>query len=158
MAKVIAISFGTTNAYAAVMNGEHAKVIRCADGTGAIPSVVAFTEAGETLVGEAAKRQAVLNPENTIFSIKRLIGRRYKDPMVKKDIDLVPYKIIAGDNGDAWVESRGKKYAPSQISAFILQKMKEAAGDYLGHPVTEAVITVPAYFNDSTAPGDQRRR
>jgi molecular chaperone DnaK len=149
MGKVIGISLGTTNAYAAVMEGRHARLIRCADGSGAIPSVVAFAESDELLVGEAAKRQAVLNPENTIFAIKRLIGRRFTDPMVKKNMDLVPYKIIPGDNGDAWVESRGKRYAPSQISAFILQKVKAIAEDYLGEEVTAAAITVPAYFNDS---------
>ena len=148
MSKVIGIDLGTTNSCVAVMEGKNAKVIENSEGARTTPSMVAFTEAGERLVGQAAKRQAVTNPENTFFAIKRLIGRRFTDPMVKKDIDLVPYKIIAGDNGDAWVESRGKKYAPSQISAFILQKMKETAEAYLGETVTEAVITVPAYFND----------
>jgi molecular chaperone DnaK len=131
------------------MEGTTAKVIENAEGARTTPSMVAFTESGERLVGQAAKRQAVTNPENTFFAIKRLIGRRMDDPMVKRDMDLVPYKIVPGDNGDAWVESRGKKYAPSQISAFILQKMKETAEAYLGEPVTQAVITVPAYFNDS---------
>src|SRR6266850_1827166 len=149
MSKVIGIDLGTTNSCVAVMEGSTAKVIENAEGARTTPSMVAFTESGERLVGQAAKRQAVTNPENTFFAIKRLIGRRFEDPMVKKDMDLVPYKIIPGDNGDAWVESRGKKYAPSQISAFILQKMKETAEAYLGETVTEAVITVPAYFNDS---------
>ena len=149
MSKVIGIDLGTTNSCVAVMEGKSAKVIENSEGMRTTPSMVAFTDSGERLVGQAAKRQAVTNPENTFFAIKRLIGRRFTDPMVKKDIDLVPYKIIPGDNGDAWVESRGKKYAPSQISAFILQKMKETAEAYLGEPVTEAVITVPAYFNDS---------
>jgi molecular chaperone DnaK len=149
MSKVIGIDLGTTNSCVAVMEGAAAKVIENAEGGRTTPSMVAFTESGERLVGQAAKRQAVTNPENTFFAIKRLIGRRMDDPMVKRDMDLVPYKIVPGDNGDAWVESRGKKYAPSQISAFILQKMKETAEAYLGEPVTQAVITVPAYFNDS---------
>ncbi len=149
MSKVIGIDLGTTNSCVAVMEGRNAKVIENSEGMRTTPSMVAFTESGERLVGQAAKRQAVTNPENTFFAIKRLIGRRFADPLVKKDTDLVPYRIIAGDNGDAWVESRGKKYAPSQISAFILQKMKETAEAYLGETVTEAVITVPAYFNDS---------
>src|SRR6201993_3130012 len=149
MSKVIGIDLGTTNSCVAVMEGAAAKVIENSEGMRTTPSMVAFTESGERLVGQAAKRQAVTNPENTFFAIKRLIGRRFTDPMVKKDMDLVPYNIITGDNGDAWVESRGKKYAPSQISAFILQKMKETAEAYLGETVTQAVITVPAYFNDS---------
>jgi molecular chaperone DnaK len=149
MSKVIGIDLGTTNSCVAVMEGSAAKVIENTEGARTTPSMVAFTESGERLVGQAAKRQAVTNPENTFFAIKRLIGRRFEDPMVRRDMDLVPYKIIPGDNGDAWVESRGKKYAPSQISAFILQKMKETAEAYLGEPVTQAVITVPAYFNDS---------
>jgi molecular chaperone DnaK len=149
MSKVIGIDLGTTNSCVAVMEGTSAKVIENTEGARTTPSMVAFTESGERLVGQAAKRQAVTNPENTFFAIKRLIGRRFTDPMVKRDMDLVPYKIIPGDNGDAWVESRGKKYAPSQISAFILQKMKETAEAYLGEPVAQAVITVPAYFNDS---------
>ena len=153
MSKVIGIDLGTTNSCVAVMEGRSAKVIENAEGARTTPSMVAFTESGERLVGQAAKRQAVTNPENTFFAIKRLIGRRMDDPMVKKDMDLVPYKIINGDNGDAWVESRGKKYAPSQISAFILQKMKETAEAYLGETVTQAVITVPAYFNDSQRQG-----
>src|SRR6059058_5421622 len=149
MSKVIGIDLGTTNSCVAVMEGSTAKVIENAEGGRTTPSMVAFTESGERLVGQAAKRQAVTNPENTFFAIKRLIGRRMDDPMVNRDMDLVPYKIIPGDNGDAWVESRGKKFAPSQISAFILQKMKETAESYLGETVSEAVITVPAYFNDS---------
>jgi molecular chaperone DnaK len=149
MSKVIGIDLGTTNSCVAVMEGKSAKVIENSEGARTTPSMVAFTEGGERLVGQAAKRQAVTNPESTFFAIKRLIGRRFTDPMVSKDIDLVPYKIISGENGDAWVESRGKKYAPSQISAFILQKMKETAEAYLGETVTQAVITVPAYFNDS---------
>src|SRR6266851_3419225 len=143
MAKVIGIDLGTTNSCVAVMEGKNAKCMRTT------PSMVAFTESGERLVGQPAKRQGVTNPENTFYGIKRLMGRRMSDPMVKKEMDLVPFKIIQGDNGDAWVQSRGKKYAPSQISAFVLQKMKETAEAYLGEPVTEAVITVPAYFNDS---------
>jgi molecular chaperone DnaK len=149
MAKVIGIDLGTTNSCVAVMDGKTAKVIENSEGARTTPSQVAFTEGGERLVGQAAKRQAVTNPENTFYGIKRLIGRRFADPMVKKEGELVPFTILAGENGDAWVESRGKKYAPSQVSAFILQKMKETAEAYLGETVTEAVITVPAYFNDS---------
>ena len=149
MAKVIGIDLGTTNSCVAVMEGKTAKVIENAEGMRTTPSMVAFTESGERLVGQPAKRQGVTNPENTFYGIKRLIGRRFSDPMVKKEIELVPFKIISGDNGDAWVQSRGTRYAPSQISAFVLQKMKETAEAYLGEPVTEAVITVPAYFNDS---------
>ena len=149
MSKVIGIDLGTTNSCVAVMEGKAAKVIENSEGARTTPSMVAFTESGERLVGQSAKRQAVTNPESTFFAIKRLVGRRFTDPVVSKDIDLVPYAIISGENGDAWVESRGKKYAPSQISAFILQKMKETAEAYLGETVTQAVITVPAYFNDS---------
>jgi molecular chaperone DnaK len=149
MAKVIGIDLGTTNSCVAVMEGKNARVIENSEGARTTPSMVAFTESGERLVGQPAKRQAVTNPENTFYGIKRLIGRRMNDPMVKKEMDLVPFKVISGDNGDAWVESRGTKYAPSQISAFVLGKMKETAEAYLGEPVTEAVITVPAYFNDS---------
>ncbi|MEA2755749.1 MAG: molecular chaperone DnaK [Aliidongia sp.] len=149
MSKVIGIDLGTTNSCVAVMEGKTAKVIENSEGARTTPSMVAFTESGERLVGQAAKRQAVTNPENTLFAIKRLIGRRFTDQVVKKDVDLVPYKIVGADNGDAWVESRGQKLAPSQISAFILQKMKETAEAYLGETVTQAVITVPAYFNDS---------
>jgi len=149
MSKVIGIDLGTTNSCVAVMEGKDVKVIENSEGARTTPSMVAFTDPGERLVGQASKRQAVTNPENTLFAIKRLIGRRFDDPMTKKDIDLVPYKIISGDNSDAWVQSHGKKYSPSQISAFILQKMKETAESYLGEKVTQAVITVPAYFNDS---------
>jgi molecular chaperone DnaK len=149
MSKVIGIDLGTTNSCVAVMEGKAAKVIENAEGARTTPSMVAFTEGGERLVGQAAKRQAVTNPENTFFAIKRLIGRRFEDPLVKKDTGLVPYKIVKGDNGDAWVDTRGKKHSPSEISAFILQKMKETAESYLGEKVTQAVITVPAYFNDS---------
>jgi molecular chaperone DnaK len=149
MSKVIGIDLGTTNSCVAVMEGMTAKVLENAEGMRTTPSMVAFNTDGERLVGLPAKRQAVTNPENTFFAIKRLIGRRYDDPMVEKDKHLVPYKIIRADNGDAWVESHGKKYSPSQISAFILQKMKETAEAYLGEKVTKAVITVPAYFNDA---------
>jgi molecular chaperone DnaK len=149
MSKVIGIDLGTTNSCVAVMDGKTAKVIENSEGARTTPSMVAFTESGERLVGQAAKRQGVTNPENTFSAIKRLIGRRFEDAVVKKDIGLVPYKIIGADNGDAWVQSRGDKFAPSQISAFILQKMKETAEAYLGETVTQAVITVPAYFNDS---------
>jgi len=149
MAKVIGIDLGTTNSCVAVMEGKNPKVIENAEGMRTTPSMVAFTDDGERLVGLPAKRQAVTNPENTFFAIKRLIGRRYDDPTVEKDKKLVPYKIVRADNGDAWVESRDTKYSPSQISAFILQKMKETAEAYLGEKVEQAVITVPAYFNDA---------
>ncbi|MBI1180159.1 MAG: molecular chaperone DnaK, partial [Alphaproteobacteria bacterium] len=149
MAKVIGIDLGTTNSCVAVMDGKNAKVIENAEGARTTPSIVAFTGEGERLVGQSAKRQAVTNPENTFFAIKRLIGRTFADPATKKDIDMVPYSIIKADNGDAWVEARGSKYSPSQISAFILQKLKEDAEKYLGESVTQAVITVPAYFNDA---------
>ena len=149
MSKVIGIDLGTTNSCVAVMDGKDVKVIENAEGVRTTPSMVAFTDAGERLTGLPAKRQAVTNPEHTLFAIKRLIGRRYDDKMVAKDKKLVPYKITKGDNGDAWVEIDDSKYSPSQISAFILQKMKETAESYLGEPVSQAVITVPAYFNDS---------
>jgi molecular chaperone DnaK len=149
MAKVIGIDLGTTNSCVSVMEGKNARVIENSEGARTTPSMVAFAENGDRLVGQAAKRQAVTNPENTLFAIKRLIGRRFDDPITKKDVDLVPYKIIKGDNGDAWVECHGEKYSPSQVSAFILQKMKETAESFLGETVTQAVITVPAYFNDS---------
>jgi molecular chaperone DnaK len=148
MSKVIGIDLGTTNSCVAVMDGKDAKVIENAEGARTTPSMVAFTDSDERLVGQPAKRQAVTNPENTLFAIKRLIGRRFDDPMTKKDMGLVSYKIVNHD-ADAWVEAQGKEYSPSQISAFILQKMKETAESYLGEKVTEAVITVPAYFNDS---------
>src|SRR3984893_10917883 len=149
MAKVIGIDLGTSNSCVAVMEGKTPKVIENAEGMRTTPSMVAFTDDGEVIVGLPAKRQAVTNPENTFFAIKRLIGRRYEDPMVEKDKKLVPYQIVRADNGDAWVQSHGKKYSPSQISAFILQKMKETAESYLGQKVEQAVITVPAYFNDA---------
>ncbi|GAN49637.1 molecular chaperone DnaK [Methylobacterium radiotolerans] len=149
MGKVIGIDLGTTNSCVAVMEGTQPKVIENSEGARTTPSIVAFTDDGERLVGQPAKRQAVTNPERTFFAIKRLIGRTYDDPMTQKDKGLVPYKIARGDNGDAWVEADGKKYSPSQISAFTLQKMKETAESHLGQPVTQAVITVPAYFNDA---------
>lgn len=147
--KVIGIDLGTTNSCVAIMDGGQAKVIENVEGRRTTPSIVAFTESGERLVGDPAKRQAVTNAENTFFAIKRLIGRRFEDDAVRKDIDLVPYKIIKGDNGDAWVKSRDKNYSPSEISAFTLIKMKETAEKFLGEEVTQAVITVPAYFNDA---------
>ena len=149
MAKVIGIDLGTTNSCVAVMDGKDAKVIENAEGARTTPSMVAFSDDGERLVGQPAKRQAVTNPENTLFAIKRLIGRTFQDPTTQKDKDMVPYKIIKADNGDAWVEAHGKDYSPSQISAMILQKMKETAESYLGEKVEKAVITVPAYFNDA---------
>lgn len=149
MGKVIGIDLGTTNSCVAVMDGKTAKVIENAEGARTTPSIVAMTDDGERLVGVAAKRQAVTNPERTFFAVKRLIGRRYEDPMVEKDKKLVPYKISRAGNGDAWVEADGKPFSPSQISAFTLGKMKETAEAYLGQPVTQAVITVPAYFNDA---------
>ncbi|TDQ61835.1 molecular chaperone DnaK [Maritalea mobilis] len=148
MGKVIGIDLGTTNSCIAVMDGSEPKVVENAEGARTTPSMVGFTE-NERLVGQPAKRQAVTNPENTLFAIKRLIGRRFDDPMVEKDKKLVPYKIVKADNGDAWVEANGEKHSPSQVSAMILQKMKETAESYLGENVTQAVITVPAYFNDS---------
>src|ERR671911_883391 len=149
MAKVIGIDLGTTNSCVAVMEGGKPKVIENAEGARTTPSVVAFTKDGERLIGQPAKRQAVTNPDNTIFAVKRLIGRRFDDPITKKDTELVPYKIARGPNGDAWVQAGGKDYSPSQISAFTLQKMKETAESYLGETVTQAVITTPAYFNDA---------
>jgi len=149
MGKVIGIDLGTTNSCVAVMEGTQPKVIENAEGARTTPSMVAFTDDGERLIGQAAKRQAVTNPTNTLFAIKRLIGRPFDDPTTKKDMDMVPYGIVKADNGDAWVEVQDKKYSPSQISAFILQKMKETAESYLGEKVDQAVITVPAYFNDA---------
>jgi len=153
MSKVIGIDLGTTNSCVAIMEGPAGKgeirVIENAEGARTTPSIVAFSDSGERLVGQSAKRQAVTNPTNTLYAVKRLIGRRYDDPMVAKDKGMVPYSIVRGDNGDAWVEARGEKYSPSQVSAFTLGKMKETAEAYLGEPVTQAVITVPAYFNDS---------
>jgi len=149
MAKVIGIDLGTTNSCVAIMEGGDPVVITNAEGSRITPSVVAFTEGGERLVGQIARRQAITNPENTIFAVKRLIGRRFEDTEVQKAMKISPYKIVKGDHADAWVEARGKRYSPAEISAFILQKMKQTAEDHLGEKVTEAVVTVPAYFNDS---------
>ena len=149
MSKIIGIDLGTTNSCVAIMEGSQAKVIENAEGARTTPSVVAFGDKNEKLIGQPAKRQAVTNPENTIFAVKRLIGRNFEDPTVKKDIEAAPFKIVNSEKGDAWIEAKGEKYSPSQISAFILQKMKETAEKYLGQPVSKAVITVPAYFNDA---------
>jgi molecular chaperone DnaK len=149
MAKIIGIDLGTTNSCVAIMEGGKPRVIENSEGDRTTPSIVAFTKDGEVVVGQSAKRQAVTNPKNTLFAVKRLIGRKFKDEVVQKDINMVPYKIVAADNGDAWVEAQGKNIAPPEISARVLAKMKKTAEDYLGEPVTEAVITVPAYFNDS---------
>ena len=149
MGKVIGIDLGTTNSCVSVMDGAKPKVIENSEGARTTPSIVAFTKDGERLIGQPAKRQAVTNPDNTLFAIKRLIGRRFDDPLTKKDMEIVPYDIVKGKNGDAWVEANGDEYSPSQISAFILQKMKETAESYLGETVTQAVVTVPAYFNDA---------
>ena len=149
MGRIIGIDLGTTNSCVAIRDGDKVKVIENAEGARTTPSIVAYTEDGEVLVGQSAKRQAVTNPHNTLYAVKRLIGRRFEDDVVQKDINMVPYKIVKADNGDAWVEARGEKMAPPQVSADVLKKMKKTAEDYLGEPVTEAVITVPAYFNDS---------
>ena len=149
MSKVIGIDLGTTNSCVAIMDGTQAKVLENAEGARTTPSVVAFTDNDEKLIGQPAKRQAVTNPENTIFAVKRLIGRNFNDATVKKDIETAPFKIINSDKGDAWIEAKGQKYSPSQISAFVLQKMKATAEKYLGQEVSKAVITVPAYFNDA---------
>ena len=149
MAKIIGIDLGTTNSCVAIMEGGKPKVIENSEGARTTPSVVAYADDGEVLVGAPAKRQAVTNAKNTIYAVKRLIGRRFEDKETQKDIKLMPYKIVRADNGDAWVEERGKKIAPQQVSAEVLRKMKKTAEDYLGEEVTEAVITVPAYFNDS---------
>ncbi|MDC3197210.1 Hsp70 family protein, partial [Gammaproteobacteria bacterium] len=149
MGKIIGIDLGTTNSCVAVLDGGEAKVIENAEGDRTTPSIIAYASDGETLVGQPAKRQAVTNPNNTLFAIKRLIGRQFKDDVVQKDIKMVPYKIIEADNGDAWVEVNGEKMSPPQIAAQVLMKMKKTAEDFLGQPVTEAVVTVPAYFNDS---------
>ena len=149
MSKIIGIDLGTTNSCVAIMEGSQAKVLENAEGARTTPSVVAFTDEKEKLIGQPAKRQAVTNPENTIFAVKRLIGRNFEDPTVKKDIESAPFKIVNSEKGDAWIEAKGEKYSPSQISAFILQKMRETAEKYLGQSVTKAVITVPAYFNDA---------
>src|SRR5579859_8143141 len=149
MAKVIGIDLGTTNSCVAIMEGGKPRVIENSEGDRTTPSIVAFTKDNEVLVGQPAKRQAVTNPQNTLFAVKRLIGRKFEDDVVQRDIKMVPYKITKADNGDAWVEAQGKRMAPPEISARVLMKMKKTAEDYLGEPVTEAVITVPAYFNDS---------
>src|SRR5512139_2636730 len=149
MGRVIGIDLGTTNSCVAIMDGGTPKVIENSEGDRTTPSIVAFTKDGEVLVGQTAKRQAVTNPSNTLYAIKRLIGRKFNDDVVQKDVGMVPYKIVKADNGDAWVEVNGKKMAPPEISARVLTKMKQTAEDYLGEKVTEAVITVPAYFNDS---------
>ncbi|MBI5752099.1 MAG: Hsp70 family protein, partial [Hydrogenophilales bacterium] len=149
MGKIIGIDLGTTNSCVSIMEGGKPKVIENSEGARTTPSIVAYTEEGEVLVGASAKRQGITNPKNTLFAVKRLIGRRFDEPMVQKDIGLVPYTIVKADNGDAWVEVRAKKMAPPEISAQVLRKMKKTAEDYLGEEVTEAVITVPSYFNDS---------
>src|SRR6186713_2893392 len=149
MAKVIGIDLGTTNSCVAIMEGGKPRVIENSEGDRTTPSIVAFTKDDEVVVGQSAKRQAVTNPQNTLFAVKRLIGRKFKDDVVQKDVDMVPYKIAAAENGDAWVEVQGKNLSPPEISARVLAKMKKTAEDYLGEEVTEAVITVPAYFNDS---------
>jgi molecular chaperone DnaK len=149
MGKIIGIDLGTTNSCVSVLDGGKPKVIENAEGDRTTPSIVGYTEDGEILVGQSAKRQAVTNPHNTLFAVKRLVGRKFKDDVVQKDISMVPYKIIEADNGDAWVQAKDEKMAPPQVSAEILMKMKKTAEEYLGEPVTEAVITVPAYFNDS---------
>ena len=149
MSRVIGIDLGTTNSCVAIMEGSQAKVLENAEGARTTPSIVAFLENNEKLVGQPAKRQAVTNAQDTIFAAKRLIGRNFEDETVKKDIGKVPYKIIKSEKGEAWLEAKGQKYSPSQISAFVLQKMKETAEKYLGQEVTKAVITVPAYFNDA---------
>jgi molecular chaperone DnaK len=155
MAKVIGIDLGTTNSCVSIMDGSQPRVIENAEGARTTPSIVAFTE-NERLVGQPAKRQAVTNPENTVFGVKRLVGRRYDDAHLKKDMKNLPFKVFSGSNGDAWVEAQGDQFSPSQISAFILQKMKETAESYLGEDVSQAVITVPAYFNDAQRQGDER--
>ncbi|MCW8911327.1 MAG: Hsp70 family protein, partial [Gammaproteobacteria bacterium] len=149
MAKIIGIDLGTTNSCVAVMDGDKARVIENSEGDRTTPSIIAFTEGDEVMVGQSAKRQAVTNPANTLYAVKRLIGRRFDEEVVQRDIKLVPYKIIKADNGDAWIEAHGTKMAPPEIAARVLQKMKKTAEEYLGEEVTEAVITVPAYFNDS---------
>ena len=149
MGKIIGIDLGTTNSCVAVMEGGEVRVIENSEGDRTTPSIVGFTSEDEVLVGQAAKRQAVTNPTNTLYAVKRLIGRRFEEDVVQRDIGLVPYKIVKADNGDAWVEAQGKKMAPPEVSARVLQKMKSTAEDYLGEAVTEAVVTVPAYFNDS---------
>ena len=149
MGRIIGIDLGTTNSCVAILDGDQPRVIENAEGARTTPSIIAYAEDGEVLVGQPAKRQAVTNPKNTLFAIKRLIGRRFEDAEVQRDIKIMPYQIVKADNGDAWVEVKGKKLAAPQISAEVLKKMKKTAEDYLGETVTEAVITVPAYFNDA---------
>ena len=149
MGRIIGIDLGTTNSCVSVMENGVAKIIENAEGGRTTPSIIAYTNDGEILVGQAAKRQSVTNPHNTLYAVKRLIGRRFDEDVVQKDIKMVPYKIVKADNGDAWVEVKGEKVVPPQISAEVLKKMKKTAEDYLGEPVTEAALTVPAYFNDS---------
>ena len=149
MSKIIGIDLGTTNSCVSVMEGKEARIIENAEGARTTPSIVAFTDDGDRLVGQPAKRQMVTNPDGSLFAIKRLIGRSYDDPLVQKDAAVVPYSVVKADNGDAWIEAKDKKYAPSQLSAFVLQKMKETAESHLGATVDKAVITVPAYFNDA---------
>jgi Molecular chaperone len=158
MGKIIGIDLGTTNSCVAIMDGAKARVLENAEGDRTTPSIIAYTQDGETLVGQPAKRQAVTNPENTLFAIKRLIGRRFQDEEAQRDKAIMPYKIVEADNGDAWLEVKGQKMAPPQISAEVLKKMKKTAEDYLGEPVTEAVITVPAYFNDAQRQATKDRR
>ncbi|MCK5366569.1 MAG: Hsp70 family protein, partial [Gammaproteobacteria bacterium] len=149
MGRIIGIDLGTTNSCVAVMEGDKPRVIENSEGDRTTPSIVAYTKDDEVLVGQSAKRQAVTNPENTVYAVKRLIGRRFEDDVVKRDMKMVPYKIVGAENGDAWVEVKGVPKAPPEISARVLMKMKKTAEDFLGEPVTEAVVTVPAYFNDS---------
>jgi len=149
MAKIVGIDLGTTNSVVAVMEGKEAKVLTNAEGSRTTPSIVAFTESGERLLGQVAKRQAITNPENTVYAVKRLIGRKFDCPEVKQDVTICPFEIVKAENGDAHIKIRGKEYSPAEISAMVLQKMKQTAEDYLGEKVTDAVITVPAYFNDS---------
>ncbi|HCF62479.1 MAG TPA: molecular chaperone DnaK, partial [Myxococcales bacterium] len=149
MAKVIGIDLGTTNSCVAVMEGGEPVVIPNSEGSRTTPSIIAFTEAGERLVGQIAKRQAITNPENTVYMVKRLIGRKFESEEVKRSVGVVPFRIVGADNGDAWVEVREKKYSPSEASAFVLMKMKQTAEDYLGEQVGEAIVTCPAYFNDA---------
>jgi len=149
MGKIIGIDLGTTNSCVAIMDGDAPRVIENSEGDRTTPSIVAFGDGDDVMVGQSAKRQSVTNPENTLYAVKRLIGRRFDEEVVQRDIKLVPYKIIKADNGDAWVEAHGQKMAPPEISARVLQKMKKTAEEYLGEEVTEAVVTVPAYFNDS---------
>ena len=158
MGKIIGIDLGTTNSCVAVLEGGQARVIENSEGGRTTPSIVAFSDDDEVLVGQSAKRQAVTNPDRTLFAVKRLIGRRYEDGVVQKDIDMVSYKIVKADNGDAWVEIKGKKMAPPEVSARVLMKMKRTAEDYLGEKISEAVITVPAYFNDSQRQATKGRR